>query len=601
MKIAVITITQFKKFDSLMILKDILEEQTYRKYIYEWVIVDGSKTEQEGKLNEINIRELQKKTTLNIFYAKWKQNFPLGKLRNMSNSLVSPECDYIFCFDDDDYYFPQRIEYTIKMFNENPDKLISGCKSVFIYDHHLQTAFLTNEKDVFSSNNCLAYKKEYLKDHKYNDNAEMGEEASFLEDLKNENLLLQLDSKQIVYMNAHNVNTFNKREILFLAYFGLHQYISLNESLDMPEPYFERYKKLYQISNKSKYDIVYICGFLGVQWAPNDETLGGSEQAVVQLCTYFKKYGKNVAVYGNIKSPCVYNDVEYYPMNMFNFNDEYNNVIIWRDLGAMILRFNIKTKNIILDQHDNIKISPFQNIHKSVLNKINVLAFKSNYHLKSYLECLNVPKEGQDEILKHSVIIPNGVHNEFFDFVDDTKKIKNRFCYCSCYTRGLAEILLYVFPEILKYDPTAELHIYYGMDLLNEEYKKKLIEIIGNSQNVMNHGRQDRKTIIEEKKKSQFQLYTTNTELEIDCISIKEAQKLNCIPLITNYGVFAERNGLHIDEDLNSVESYKNVGRKIVEIMKSNKIEEITKQMIINDNLISWETTAKIWLNNIIK
>jgi hypothetical protein len=46
---------------------------------------------------------------------------------------------------------------------------------------------------------------------------------------------------------------------------------------------------------------------------------------------------------------------------------------------------------------------------------------------------------------------------------------------------------------------------------------------------------------------SSFQLYVTNTISEIDCISIKESVLAGCIPIISNFGVFEERDGIHYD------------------------------------------------------
>lgn len=601
--ISVITVTQYKKFPSLKILKDILEAQTYCDRIYEWIIVEGSKDEEDGKKNFNNISKLKKETKLNIFYSKWRPNMLLGKLRNLSNELVSPTSEYIFCFDDDDYYFPERIEYTIEQFKLNPEKNIAGCKSLFIYDWHLKKSFLTNENDTFSSNNCLAYKKKYIKNHKYADNVYVGEEASFLEDFKNEDLLIQLDPKKIIYMNSHGLNTFNKREILFLGYFELHKFIKQNDAFEFPEPWFSRYKELYLIEDKSPYDIVFVCGFGGIDWLPDDTSLGGSEQAIIELCSRFALYGKKVAVYGNIKKANIFKNVDYFHMSQFNYNSEYNNIILWRDLGLMsISPFNVKAKRIILDLHDNLNISMFKSIHKSLLNCVSIIAVKSEYHKKEYIKSLNCSEEQANNISKHIVVIQNGLNDAFFvNSLFPTNKIKNRFCYCSCYTRGLIQILLYIWPKIIEYDPTAELHVYYGRDFCNDETKKSLMEILGQSKNVMDHGRCGRLEIIEEKKKANFQLYITNSQLEIDCISIKEAVKLNCIPLLSNFGVFKERAGVHFDEDLTNKESYERVASSIIDIMKDeNKQEKLRQQMIIQDTSSSWDNIALIWLNNII-
>jgi len=602
--ISIVTVTQLKKFPTLEILNDILEEQTLSKNIYEWIIVEGSMNKEDGDLNALNIETLKIKSKLNIFYSRWRENMKLGGLRNLSNYLTSPSTEYIFCFDDDDYYFPERLEYTIEEFKNNPDKDIAGCKSLFIYDWYLKKSFLTDETNKFTSNNCMAYRRRYLDNHKYDDLVEVGEEASFLENFENDDLIIQLDNKKIVYMNSHSLNTYNKREILFLGYYNLHKYIKYNDSLDFPPQYFNRYSKIYMTQEiHSFFDIVYICGFIGIKWSPNDLDLGGSEQAVVELTTRFAKF-KNVAVYGNIKEDCIYNGVHYYSMSKFDYNMIYKNVILWRDIGLMAYsEFNVKAENVILDLHDNMKLSPFKDIHKRILKNINTIAFKSKYHLTEYLNELNInDKETIEKLLKNMVVIQNGVHDDFFKYsLVEHKKNPLRFCYCSCYSRGLIHILAFIWCKIVEAFPDAELHIYYGRDFCNDDYKKILTELLGNSKNVMDHGRRKREDIIKEKLISQYQLYISDSELEIDCISIKESIKLNCIPLISNFGVFEERNGIHFNEDLKSKESYEKVALSIINLIKNNKTEELLNSIIINDTVKSWDTISNTWLYNIIK
>ena len=47
--------------------------------------------------------------------------------------------------------------------------------------------------------------------------------------------------------------------------------------------------------------------------------------------------------------------------------------------------------------------------------------------------------------------------------------------YASSYDRGLYEILKWCYPLIKKEIPEVEFHIYYGMELLPEKYKKLLL------------------------------------------------------------------------------------------------------------------------------
>ena len=73
-----------------------------------------------------------------------------------------------------------------------------------------------------------------------------------------------------------------------------------------------------------------------------------------------------------------------------------------------------------------------------------------------------------------------------------------RFCYCSCYTRGLVELLQYVWQVIFSEYPQAELHCYYGTGSLDQQAQQRLTFLMGQP-GVMDHSRRPMKDIILEK------------------------------------------------------------------------------------------------------
>jgi glycosyltransferase involved in cell wall biosynthesis len=224
----------------------------------------------------------------------------------------------------------------------------------------------------------------------------------------------------------------------------------------------------------------------------------------------------------------------------FDWQATYDTLILWRHSGVNCsLQFAIKAKQVLFDVHDTSQYLRFDfSKHR---HKIDRVMLKSKFHVESF-------KKQFGTVGDHAVI-PNGVRLEQFAQKPDGVGERNpyRFCYCSCYTRGLQEILAYVWPVIFQAEPRAELHVYYGMDGIQDPQQKQRLMFLMGQPGVMDHGRRDSETIRREKWTSSFHLYLTMTDLEIDCISIRESVAAGCIPIISRHGVFAEREGAELD------------------------------------------------------
>ena len=96
-------------------------------------------------------------------------------------------------------------------------------------------------------------------------------------------------------------------------------------------------------------------------------------------------------------------------------------------------------------------------------------------------------------------------------------------------------------------------------------------KLINNTEGVYEHGRVSMEKIIEEKYKSNFHIYLTKTGAETDCISIRESLVTGCIPIISNYGVFEERDGIKFKVELEDSTSYIKIAKRISEIMVNDK------------------------------
>jgi len=226
--------------------------------------------------------------------------------------------------------------------------------------------------------------------------------------------------------------------------------------------------------------------------------------------------------------------------------------------------------------------------------KIDRIMFKSNFH-KSEFEMAHDLKLKDDQY----AIIPNGLRtSEFLELKNNITRDKYRFCYCSCYTRGLENILRHIWPQIISVEPKAELHIYYGMDLVQSaDFKRTILELIAITPNVMNHNKKPLDIIAREKYMSTFQLYFTNVPSEIDCISIREATLCGCIPIISKYGVFSERDGLQIDANIDDINCLKEIGKFIGNLINDDvKINEIKEHLKKSELCMDWSETSKEWI-----
>ena len=594
--VSIVTITQLKRFACLEVLKDIIQAQTYQPII-EWVIVEGSKTAEDAALNAVNIQRLKESSDLKlqIIYLEKQPGEKLGALRNKGNRACSGDITVVM--DDDDYYPENRVSHAVEKL-EGSNKLIAGCSEMYIYDYVLEKLCkFIGFGENHSINSCFAWKKKYLEKHSHDDSKEAGEEPSFTNNFKEP--MIQLDAEKTVVQSSHSQNTFNKRELLTGGVTKINKSlyeISRPITDFIKEPFFSRFKTIFVKEEKSKYDIVYLAGgFSPVNWNPTSKSLTGSEQAIVQLSESWTRLGKKVAVYG-LLTEVVQNGVDYFDWKKFPFNETFDIVVLWRAYGMVCgLPFNIKANYIWVDLHDGNCAKEMMEMWYRYNSKVNKVFFKSGFHKAMFEKTLRVKLDDA-----RSVIIPNGIRIENFSTnADLVKRNPYRFCYCSCYTRGLLPILQYVWPIIKQCEPRAELHVYYGLESIADEDFKKILNSLLASKGVMDHGRQPIEVIAREKHMSNFHLYLSNSDSEIDCISIKESIISGAIPLISTYGIFKEREGLHFDLGDGSPMTYGNIALKILEIMKDPTLDIFRENLKKSNTIVSWKDISARWLQQL--
>jgi hypothetical protein len=601
--VSIVTVSQLSNYECLKVLFDNIKDQSY-KNIKEWIILDGSETMDESICNKVLVNEMilsDKSVKFEIKYIPFESFKSLSQLKDIANSIVLG--DYIIWMDDNDYHMTGRIEYSVNKLLFN-NKQIGGNLNIYIHDIDLGETIKNNTSNTTIIPKTLIYHKNYLKNNKYSDDIE------YIKNNISEFEILIPETTLVKLIHKRNIET-KKQLTLNVRDNTTDNFIKLERGIRkflIPDNYYDRYLTILKTKNnnvgqsETNYDITYFTGVKGLEWDPEDKTLGGSEQAVVNLSENWVKQGKSIVVYGLFNEEKNVNGVEYKHSNTFQINQKFNILILWRALAINVfLETHPLADKIILDLHDNFSytLAHFDRPKLlKLLEKVTKINFKSEYHKKCFEEFTQNKIEP-----RYYNIIPNGIRVESFQnnkcLNDDKIIIRNqyRFCYCSSYDRGLENILTHLWPNIYKQEPRAEFHVYYGMNhIYNENFRNRLKQLLAQP-GVMDHGRQPMDMVIREKHLSTFHLYISNSIAEIDCISIRESLVAGCIPIISNTGVFAYRHGIQFCGDMTSVESCKLIINGI--IGKMNDIEFINnarQQLMKSSTIINWHDVAKKWL-----
>jgi hypothetical protein len=203
--VSIVTVTQYARRECLAHLAMLITKQIY-KNIVEWVIVEGSNNEADATANALCIRELKMEIPIN--YVPFQADQYLSDLRNSGNEATTGAI--IVCMDDDDYYPPTRVSHAVYRLVYSAKKaLIAGCSQAFIYFYATDQFFqFKSFGHTHSTNNCMAYKREYLHMHAYTPGLNKAEESSFTNSFSEP--MEQLDPVKTIVMSAHGSNTVDK-------------------------------------------------------------------------------------------------------------------------------------------------------------------------------------------------------------------------------------------------------------------------------------------------------------------------------------------------------------------------------------------------------
>ena len=175
--------------------------QDYPKDKMEWIIIDDGSDKIKDLVSDIS----------QVKYFEYDEKMPLGKKRNIMHQ--KSKGDILVYMDDDDYYPPERVSHAVNMLLSHPNALCAGASEIYIWFKHIQKMY---QFGPYGPNHAtagtFAFKRELLKDHKYEEHAALAEEKAFL---KNYSVpFLQLEPKKTILVFSHIHNTFDKKKLL---------------------------------------------------------------------------------------------------------------------------------------------------------------------------------------------------------------------------------------------------------------------------------------------------------------------------------------------------------------------------------------------------
>jgi len=191
----------FNRRPFIPIMIKCFEHQTYPKDKIEWIIVDDGTDKIEDLVAHIP----------QVKYFKFDNKLTLGKKRNFTNEKAIG--DIIIYIDDDDYYPPDRISHAVETLRNNPKALCAGSSAMFIHFKHINKML---QFGPYGKNHAtaatFAFRKELLKQTRFNEESSVAEERQFLKDYTIP--FVQLESTKTILVFSHNHNSFDKKELL---------------------------------------------------------------------------------------------------------------------------------------------------------------------------------------------------------------------------------------------------------------------------------------------------------------------------------------------------------------------------------------------------
>jgi glycosyltransferase involved in cell wall biosynthesis len=321
----------------------------------------------------------------------------------------------------------------------------------------------------------------------------------------------------------------------------------------------------------------------------------GSEISAIKLCEQFTKY-YTVFIFCVCKEEIIHNGVRYQHISKYTqFQNLYPiDILIVSRFIHFFLEFRCLAKKVYYLLHDarvhnywkdKSLIDCGSPMFHNLISNFNKIVCVSDWHKHYFCNFVKVPTN-------YVQIIPNGFESKNFN-VDFSKKIKNRFIYCSDPDRGLI-ILLKMFPKILEMFPDATLDIYF-----HKIKNPTILDLINNAgEHIKFKGKLKQSDLAKELCKSDIWFYPNLYSHETFCLCALEAMAGGNLVIARKYSGLVQTigdSGILIDE--HTPEKFEVESLKIIKKVLNNQDTKrnFQKLAIKRANIYKWETISKMW------
>jgi GR25 family glycosyltransferase involved in LPS biosynthesis len=339
---------------------------------------------------------------------------------------------------------------------------------------------------------------------------------------------------------------------------------------------------------KNSNKILFYSGFSNLQWNYTyytNKPLGGSETALANLAKSFpSKF--NIYVCGTVSEEIVDN-VNYINLDTLKkmiTSTPFHTIIVSRYIGFYEMFSNISFYQSFIWGHD-VSLYPYgcdldvKNILQKWSHKITGCVCQTEWHKNTFTDQYPSLKDKMF-VINNGIVVDKFTHKQI--------KISNRFIYTSCSERGLDK-LLELWPQIIENLPSAELCICSYNKFPQNDYERKLDEIIKQNNSIKHLGCLNKNQLYELMYSAEYWLYPTNFS-ETSCITAMEMlmSEVICIyyPIaglvntLGNYGIPVKK-GNEINTILNLSTNTKN------DMVKKGKEYALS---------CSWENRTNEWV-----
>lgn len=175
--------------------------QDYPRDRMEWIIIDDGTDKIEDLVKDVPC----------VKYYHYDKKMTLGKKRNLMHEKTTGEI--LVYMDDDDYYPSCRISHAVDMLQSHPEAMCAGSSEIYIWYNGLKKMYQFGPYGPkHATAGTFAFRRRLLRENKYDDDACLAEERSFLKGYTVP--FVQLDPLKTILVFSHDHNTYDKRKLL---------------------------------------------------------------------------------------------------------------------------------------------------------------------------------------------------------------------------------------------------------------------------------------------------------------------------------------------------------------------------------------------------